>query len=215
MKFFIDKIKRNFSDYGFKTTVNKIISKIFGIIFETAKYRIYKKDLTLKNNINNNNKQNEFIIKIIKESDDDIINQIENEAEWLRDTLKKRIKNGDNCYCIFDNDQLIGYNIISFGKIFIPLVNYYKKFNKKCAWSEHISIKKEFRKKGLAIKLRKYVFNNLKDKGYNWLYGGCLKDNIASLKLARNLEFKEICDINYYKILGKKYWKIEKIKKIN
>ena len=210
---YLSKIKRNINDYGLKKTINKLLLRIFGVIYEKRIYRIYRKEL---NNISPPKYKisiDNVKFKQIKDNDSVYIKQIEEEAEWLRGELYNKIKDGTYCLSALENENVIGFNIIDFGNVFIPLINYNKIFNKNCAWSEHITVKKDYRRKGIADYLRYYVFLELIDREIKWLYGGCLIDNLPSLNLARKLGFRELADIEYIKKIGFKKWIFKKIKR--
>jgi hypothetical protein len=214
IKKYNNKIKRNIRDYGFKKTIIKLFFGFLSFIFERKYYRIYKKEVKVFPDEELNLPSNEMYFKEIQSNDFDLIMQIENEAEWLKDELEKLIENGMYCLTIIINDKIIALNMINFGTIYMPLVKYKKTFNRNSSWSEHIAVDRDYRKLGLATILRKKVFNDLSDRGIKWLYGGCLPDNTASLNLARKMKFKEILDICYTKIFIFKYWKLKRIKNV-
>ena len=106
------------------------------------------------------------------------------------------------CLVDLDNNKVAGFNLITFGKIYIPLINLTKTFNSYQAWSEHIAVRKDYRKKGLATQLRYRIFAELKQMNIKRLYGGTLISNIPALKLARKLGFKEFVEVDYLKLFG-------------
>jgi RimJ/RimL family protein N-acetyltransferase len=79
------------------------------------------------------------------------------------------------------------------------------------AWSEQISVRKEYRKRGLAADIRYVTFRELQSRGIARLYGATLTGNTASLKLARRAGFTEIEEICYRSILGHTTWQQRKI----
>ncbi|MCK4797955.1 MAG: GNAT family N-acetyltransferase [Spirochaetes bacterium] len=206
------KIKRNINDYGIKTTIKKILSRLFGIIYEKRIYRIYIKKLKNPPILKTTSLEPNFKLKEIKENDIDHIKQIEKNSEWFKGQLRSKFKKGAYCLSVIDRNKIIGFNLINFGKTHIPLINYTKTLNKDSAWSEHIAVEKEYRRSGIATVLRQNIFKELSKKGIKWLYGGCLIDNYPSLSLARKLGFKEIVDIEYIKFFGIKKWLFKRIK---
>jgi L-amino acid N-acyltransferase YncA len=85
-------------------------------------------------------------------------------------------------------------------------VNLTRKLRPGCAWSEHIAVRKEYRRSGLGAQLRLRIFQELKRRGVRSLYGGTLVTNTASLALARSVGFREIADVHYRKFLSFEKW---------
>jgi len=98
----------------------------------------------------------------LSENDDDLIQQVENMAEWLKGTLKLKLSVKDLCIVVLDKKKVIGFNLISFGSVFIPLLNKTKKLKNYTAWSEHIAINKDYRQSGLGSLLRYRIFQSLR-----------------------------------------------------
>ena len=93
------------------------------------------------------------------------------------------------------------------------LVSLTKKLRPGLAWSEHIAVRKEFRKTGLGAQLRLRIFHELKKIGIRTLYGGTLQSNVASLALARSVGFTEIADIHYRKFFSFQKWRYERVRR--
>jgi hypothetical protein len=210
IKFYADKLFRNLDDYGIKHTIKKSVFAVLGLVFIKRKYRIYRKDLgNLFDECSTS--FGEFQCKEIKSVDEKAIIEIEKIAEWMKGCLEKMLKEGAYCLAIMEDEKVIAFNLINFNNVWIPLVNYYKKFNPISAWSEHIWVVKKYRKSGMATYLRKRIFCEMAKKGIRWLYGGSLLDNKASLRVAEKLDFKCIIDIDYLKIFGCKKWRFIRI----
>ena len=206
------KIQRNLKDYGCWVTIRKSIEYLISIFFVYKVYRIYTLNL---DNISPRRKPNPhgFSFKMVNGNDTVIIKQIENMAEWLALELEDKILNGDICMVALLKEKVVGFNLISFGEVFIPLINLKKVFKQKEAWSEQISVQKDFRKMGIAIELRYRVFEELQKRGIKKLYGGTQPSNVPALRLARKLGFKEILDVIYLKIFNFKKWRYIQLKK--
>lgn len=199
------KIKRNINDYGTWNTFKKGIEYILQPIYEKRIYRIYGINLEEIKDFEIN-QDNKYIFKIINEDDVKEICQIEKMEEWLEDKIEKKIKYGSMCLCILDGNRVAGFNLVSFGKVYIPLIKKEKVWKEEEAWSEQITINKAYRNKGLGSILRYKVFVELKKRGIKRLYGGTLINNIANLKLTRKVGFNEIVDVHFLKlIIFKKY----------
>ena len=141
-----------------------------------------------------------------------LINQIEKMEEWLSGKIALKLKKGNVCLVALDEGKVAGFNLVNFGEVFIPLIKMKKFFNKNEAWSEQITVSKDYRGKGLATDLRYMVFNELKNKGIKRFYGGTLIDNQANLKLTRKVGLQELVDIHYFKLFFFKKWKYQPIR---
>jgi GNAT superfamily N-acetyltransferase len=172
------------------------------------KYTIYAVDLSNAKCHNGANCSWEF--KLITSNDKNDIRQIEEIAEWMKDKLVEKLNNGGLCLAARSNQQVIGFNLIAFGRVYIPLLMIEKTFGLQEAWSEQITVHKDHRKKGLASELRYRIFDVLKKRGVKILYGGALHDNVVSLKLADKVGFKIVAEIDLVKIFGKKSWHYSK-----
>jgi GNAT superfamily N-acetyltransferase len=106
--------------------------------------------------------ENHFTFKILTSQNLDMISQIENIAEWLRGRLTEAVAAGQVCLVALDRDEVAGFNLINFDDATLVLVNLKKKLRSGVAWSEHIAVKKEFRKTGLGSQLRFRIFQELK-----------------------------------------------------
>jgi ribosomal protein S18 acetylase RimI-like enzyme len=206
------KIHRNLQDYGWYITAQKTLAYLVRSIYFRKTYRIYRINLEATKPPEDLNKYN-FTFKILTTQNVDLIAQIESTAEWLRGQLKNALANGQLCLVALDGDQVAGFNLISFDHATLVLVNLNKKLQRDFAWSEHIAVKKEFRKTGLGSQLRYRIFRELKKRGIRRLYGGTLPSNTASLSLARSVGFKEIADIHYRKFFGFEKWRYRGIRR--
>ncbi|MCG8571238.1 MAG: GNAT family N-acetyltransferase [Spirochaetes bacterium] len=214
MKFisvYIAKMKRNLEDYGLKQTCLKTLFAFIGIIFYFKEYVVYRKDLVIIDTKTENINEDNYQFLNLKENDLIYIAQIEKKAEWLRNELAMMLSKGGICIAVVYNSEVIAFNLINFGKVYLPIVNFYKEFNSDSAWSEHIAVDKGYRNRGLGTLLRIKIFDCLSDRGIKYIWGGCLKGNYASLKLAEKLGFEFIERIQYIKIFGLKKWQIKKI----
>jgi RimJ/RimL family protein N-acetyltransferase len=110
-----------------------------------------------------------------------------------------------------DKEKVIGFNLISFGEVYIPLLKLRRALKDDEAWSEQIYIHKDFRRMHLASDLRYCVFEELKKRKIKTLYGSAWVSNEASLNLARKLGFANLMDIHFTRYLIFKTWKYIKL----
>jgi GNAT superfamily N-acetyltransferase len=199
------KVQRNLQDYGWHTTAQKTLAYLFRSVYFRQVYRIYRIDLDAAKPPEDPNDHN-FRFQVLTTQDVEMIAQVENIAEWLRGRLTNAIANGQVCLVALDADEVAGFNLINFDHATLVLVNLKKKLRRGFAWSEHIAVKKKFRKSGLGSQLRFRIFQELKRRGVRRFYGGTLRSNTASLNLARSVGFKEIGDIHYRKFFSIEKW---------
>lgn len=205
MRKYLAKIQRNFLDHGLLITVKKIFKQLLSPIFLRRIYRIYSIELShLELPIE---EISNFKFKRLNYNEDRIIQEIESLEEWLSGKVKDQLNNGNICIIALDGENLAGFNMIGFGKVYVPLIETYWHTESDAAWSEQITVKRAYRGKGLGKAIRNAAFKELRKIGIEWLYGGTLLDNVPSLKLSRSLGFKEQFDVHFYKIFGIKRWK--------
>jgi hypothetical protein len=137
--------------------------------------------------------------------------QIEKMEEWLHGKLIKKLEKNSICLVALDKEKVIGFNLISFGEVYIPLLKLRKALKGDEAWSEQISIHKDYRKIHLASDLRYCVFEELKKRKTKTFYGSALVSNESSLNLAHKLGFANLMDIHFTRCLIFKSWKYIKL----
>ncbi|MDP2646893.1 MAG: GNAT family N-acetyltransferase [Desulfobacterales bacterium] len=178
--------------------------------YENRCYRIYRIDLT--DWAPTQNKASNFDFKLITPTDQSIIEKIENLEEWLVNRVKDKMNKGHICMAVLDNNKVAGFNIIALDKVEIPLLRQVRHLKEDEAWSDQITIAKEYRRIGLGTKLRYEIFGELKKRNIKKLFGGTLINNTASLGLAKQAGFQEVADIHFIKLFGIKRWKEYEVK---
>jgi GNAT superfamily N-acetyltransferase len=205
------KLERNWQDHGLVTLIRKSLTYLLKPAYEDRVYRLYKIDLQKQATaepIDIDGVQ----FRCLVAADVAAIDQIQRDSEWLNGTLEKMLKAGALCIAGFEDGKLAGFNLISFGNVFMPLVNLHRLFRRDEAWSEQISVAKDYRKRGLASNLRYRVFQELRKRGFRKLYGGALVDNVPSLKLTRRVGFREFADIRYRRLFNSKTWQYTRVR---
>lgn len=173
-------------------------------------YRVYAIDLKNTQPVTFN--KSEFRFKVVDCQDKNIIDQIEDMEEWLQGRVSLMIRNQSFCMVALDNGKVAGFNLINFGTGCLPLIGFRKKLKKGQVWSDQITVHKDYRGKGLATKLRYRVFEELKNRGVEKIYGGAQVSNTASLKLARKVGFSDLADIQYLKVLSRKKYNYKRVR---
>ena len=207
----IKKVQRNLNDYGMRETLRKALSSLIGSVYLERTYRIYRRDL----------RTGKFVVevpsgvelRVIGAGDAAAIKEIESMEEWLQGNVSKRLARG-LCVAAFEGDRVVGFNLVAFDEIYIPLLNMTRRLRPRQAWSEQITVAKDHRKSGLASALRHRVFSELQQRGYRFLYGGTLLTNIASLKSANKVGFRSLADVRYQRVLSREYRTYRRIKHV-
>jgi GNAT superfamily N-acetyltransferase len=205
------KVQRNLEDYGWQIAVKKSVAYILRAFYFQQTYRLYRIDLDEAKLPQDSNPHN-FTFKILTVQNVGMIADVENVAEWLQGQLKQKIAAGQLCMVALDGDKVAGFNLINFRQATLILVNLQRKLRRGVAWSEHIAVKREFRRTGLGSQLRYRIFEELRKRGFRRLYGGTLCSNTASLKLTRSVGFKEIGDIHYRKLFSFERWRYKRLR---
>ena len=196
----VRQFERNLRDYGLRVALSKSIAHIMSGVYETRVYRIYRIDLC-KWTVRADPKDG-IDYYLVKSTDDDLIGRIEQIEEWLDETLKSRIAEGAMCVVALAGHNIAGFNLVSFGRIKIPLICSKWVLAPGHAWSDQITVVPSFRGRGIASGMRLRVFWELKARGIMRFYGGTQAMNTVSLGLARKVGFREIVEVHFQKVLG-------------
>ena len=203
------KVIRNFENYGFMITLQKMIMNFIKPLFNNVAYRFYRIDL---NTIQTKPVEREdFQFKLLCNKDLDLIQQIEQMEEWLEDILQEKLNSGSICLVALNGQNVAGFNLVSFGQVYIPLIEKWRTFKVNEAWSEQITVHKNYRRRGLASDIRYLIFHELKSRGIGFFYGAALKNNHGSLRLACKVGFALIYDLHFVKFFGIKKWSLHRI----
>ena len=205
----IKKAKRNLNDFGVRGLITKGLQYLFQTFYVRRTYRVYRIDLSAKRVPEE--APEGVLIRLINAEDTDAIIQIENMEEWLQGKIIERLSHGI-CVVAFSGPQVIGFNLVAFREVYIPLLNLRQRLRPHQAWSEQITVSKAYRKQELASALRYRVFSALQKRGIRTFYGGTLVSNIPSLRLAAKVGFQIIADVRYLKILNRERRRWRKIR---
>ncbi len=204
------KFERNLTNVGWWRTIKKSVAYILQPLYVRRVYRLYRINLATAPEPDCPN-PSEFQFILLTAEDTDVIEQIEWHSEWLRGRVSKKLANGQICLVALDGRRLAGFNLIGFGEVEIPLIETCRFFRPGTAWSEHIAVIESYRRRGLGSELRYRIFRELKHRGVRYLYGGTLRSNEPSLKLARRVGFTEYADVTYNRILRFQRWRCRRV----
>ncbi len=151
MNVLLKKFKRNLSDYGFLIAVKKMITYPFEKVYKRKDYLIYKKDLRRYVPNEKTNPAFEYKFYESQNINENVVKQILAMEEWLADKMKFLLEHGGLCLVALDKDKVAGFNLVSFNEVYMPLLEMKKKFRKDQAWSEQITVSKDYRKQGIGF----------------------------------------------------------------
>jgi GNAT superfamily N-acetyltransferase len=206
------KVSRNLRDYGWRITLQKLLTYLVRGIYFRQVYRIYRIRLDSIGAPDNLGDPN-FTFRVLMPQDAELIAQVEDIAEWLRGRLKQNLALGQLCMVAMQGKKLAGFNLVNLKEASLVLVNLRIKLRPGAAWSEHIAVRKDFRRSGLGSQLRYRMFELLRGRGIRRFYGGTLPSNEAALRLTRSVGFQEIGDIHYRKLLSREKWHFKRIRR--
>lgn len=207
----IRKVGRNIRDYGVAVTVQKSLATLVAFVYESTAYRIYRKEIDPSVDTGKQ-PPHPFKLHVLCTSDGAFISQIEEMEEWLAGKVLEMLNGGSLCVLLLDGDKVAGFNLFSVGEVYMPLVKTKRTFRSHEAWSEQITVHKDYRGMGLATILRLQAFLELGNRGIRKFYGGTLPSNITNRKLSKKVGFREIADIHYRKVLGSTSWCVKRVR---
>lgn len=216
MASWIHKVRRVLEDHSWDVALGKVAMRLLAPIYESTVYRIYRMDLQKRLAAADSQQQiaeeDVFEFQVVGAQDTAQITEVENYAEWMRGEVAAKIAAGSLCLVAKQDEDQAGFNFVSSGTVHIPKLRLNRTFAPDCAWSEHIVVHRQFRRRGLATQLRMRMFHELARRGHKRLYGGAETWNTPSLSLARHLGFREIADIRFRRILGIKFWTVRRVR---
>jgi GNAT superfamily N-acetyltransferase len=206
------KVRRNFQDYGWWVTAKKSVSQLFKFFFYRRVYKIRAISLVEKPSSERVDVR-DCDFRTLKPNDAWAIGQIEHWAEWLQDKLRDRLAAGDLCFVALRDTKVVGFNLVTFGSVFIPLLEMERTFQPGRAWLDHIAVLRDYRRKGVATALCYKVFDELRRRGIHKFYSGSLADNTAYARSAAKAGFVDVADIQLIRILSFRTWRYKRAPK--
>lgn len=193
------KIVRNYRDYGFLICFKKSIFYLVKPIYSKTNVVLFKTDIKYINEKKLYNSHLDY--KLVEPKDSHIIKQIEEMEEWLAGKLESSIMNKKLCIAALKNKEVIGFYLISLDEIYLPLLYLKILLKNDEAFGEQITVKKKYRKKGLATDMRSVTYTKLKKRGVKKIYAAALNDNRVSLKSIEKGGGKRIGRLLYKNVL--------------
>lgn len=210
-KIALKKIRRNLFDYGWIVCIQKVCSNIFEPFYESRTYHLYFIDLQ-KTGFQHERVSKGFEFRFINQFEKKLISQIEDMEEWLYGKLAGKLENGQKCLVAVQGETVAGFNLVGFNSFELPLVRLEKPLRPVECFSEQITVRSEFRNKGLGTDLRHEVFIAMKDAGYHRMYGGTQTCNCANKTLSKKVGFRDFASVRYMSICGFKQVSVKRKK---
>lgn len=152
-----------------------------------------------------------FEFRILRPDDPVLIPQVERYGEAFLGNVRARIAREAFCLAAVCEDRVVGFNLIGFGRVFLPAVYATQKCRPDAAWSELIYVRSDIRRGGLGSCLRLRSFAELRRRGIRKLYGGTLAHDEAALGFARATGFVEVAEIEYLRLFEGHTWRYRRV----
>jgi len=204
------KLLRNLKDYGIWISLKKGATFFLRPIYQKTSFILYELDLQGTSSVRYID-DSDFVFKCLDCSDDESINQIEEMEEWLSGQLRGKLRSNGICMAVIKDGRVAGFNLASVGEGFIPLLRLRVITQSDEAWSEQISVHKDYRRRGLASELRARFYKELERRGVKALYGHRQEFNVASKRSARNYTARQLVKTEYRKVFGHNRLRYEKL----
>ena len=195
---FKKKFARNFRDFGFFVCLKKTIFYLARPIYEKTNVVLFKTDI--KNIVGKELYQSNLNFKWVESKDTYIIKQIEEMEEWLTGKLESYVGNNKLCLTALKNNEVIGFYLISFSDIYLPLLCLKVLLKDDEAFGEQITVHKKYRRKEIATEMRSVAYMELKKRGIKTIYSAIFPYNVASLKSNKRGGGKRIGQLLYKNI---------------
>lgn len=192
------KLRRNILDFGVRGAFVKGVMYLLKPVYADRTYRIYRRELGVEEYPEV--RTGGIVLRVVGAGETGALGQIEGMEEWLEGILPGIMSHG-LCIGAFDGSRVAGFNLIAFDDVFVRLINLKRRLRPHEAWSEQITVHKDYRKHGLGSALRYRAFAELRQRGIRKFYGGTLASNLPSVKTAEKVGFRFFVDVRYRKLL--------------
>lgn len=211
------KISRNFQDFGFRITIQKSVSYFLKPLFESHSRILYRIKIDAFPQIGS--ADNDYGFKLVNPDDDDLICQIETMEEWLVRRVKPMLLAGAVCMVALQRDHVAAFYLANLESSVIGKLHLEITLGQRDAFGEQITVRKTHRRRGLATRLRYFLYTYLKGNGITTVYGHRTLDNIASKKSAQKYHYEDLAKMQYVRFFNfqrLRYWPlVGKIKNID
>src|SRR4029077_13305345 len=144
----VRRFRRNLRDYGLVVALWKTLRWATKWVYDARTYRIYRIDLREATAVPQSNGTLTF--RFVGAGEQSLIEQIERIEDWLHNRLDGRLRAGGLCMAALDGYRVVGFNLVAFGSIEVPVIRGAWCFHPATAWSEQITVRPAWRSKGVA-----------------------------------------------------------------
>ena len=204
------KLVRNLRDVGVLCTARKGLVCLFSPFYLHKVYRIYS--IRLDQGAQPVPPRDDFEFRFITVNDSRLIQQIEVQEEWLAGKIESKLESGAICLVALDGETVAGFNVVSFGEVYIPFIRMKRRFRPNEAWSDQVTVSYLYRGRGLGVSLRLRIFEELRLRGIRRLIGGTLPNNHANLALCRKVGLQEVANAHYVRQFGRERWYFKRVR---
>ncbi len=190
---------RNLRDFGLYITFKKSVAYLLKPLFESHSRIIYRIELEDFPDIGDSGGDCEF--GLVTPEDADLIHQIETLEEWLAGRLRAMLETDALCMAALQHGRVAAFYLASFGEGIVSKLHLVLQLGENEAFGEQITVHRDFRRQGLATRLRYFFFSHLKQMGVTSLYGHRALDNVASERSARIYRSQDLARMTYVRLL--------------
>lgn len=195
-----NKFYRNLRDYGWAVSLKKSLAYLYRPVFYRRSWLITQNDLAHARISQNADTTCSF--RFLRSNDSSAIRQIEGWEEWLQGRVKPDEK--QMCLVAMSQSRLVGFYLIALREYDLSATTVRVRLARKEAWGVQISVRKDYRRMGLATRLRGIAYAELRDRCLEKLFGYIAPNNVASLSSAKKagaavlgtLTFARVCNRN-------------------
>jgi len=207
----LTKVSVSLRDLGLRHTLKRITEDIlFRKLFLFRNYFIVEKQLDGAGQVELRNPQLDF--KFIHADDSEILKQIQLLSGLTRGLVLKLLNNGGECVVAIDNGNMVGFNLVSTGQVYLRYLCGHVSLSNKQAWSEQTAIKPSYRRTGVSSDLRHIMFDHLARKGYSQVIGGYVPANKNAALVDKKLGYVVREKVTLYKVL---WWRKYLVKRLS
>jgi len=194
------KLLRNLRNFGFWITFKQIMLYLTKPFYENVV--LFLLSIDVENIPEDKLNRSALTFKLVNVEDTSLINSIEKMEEWLYGKVTEKLSNNSICMAILGDGELLGFYLASLGEANIPLLGLRIIFKPDEAWAEQISISKNYRRKGLATRLKSSIYVEFRKRGIKTVYAATRVYNKAYLEFVRNFGFQKAFIFRYIKVLN-------------
>ncbi len=195
------KIARNLHDFGPYITFRKSAAYLMKPLFESHSRILYRIELSDFPEMSCGH-DDDYEFKRIDAGDIDAIAQIERMEEWLTGKVGALLNTGAVCMTAMQEDRVAAFYLANLKEGIVDKLHLVLSLGPSEAFGEQITVHRDYRRKGLATRLRYFFYRYLRERGVASLYGHRAMDNLASEKSAKKYGSRDLAVFRYVRFLN-------------